>query len=179
MRRGLFLTSVLACFAGPRIALAGSPLTVVVLSCSSPEFEQQAEDTLAGLLRERGVSALAPEAMDVTIREHLSVEVDRWIGGGRLDASYVETITRRYNATRAFLAEMQIRGSSLPYGGFTVYNVRSTCSYRCFDTVSKGIVVAGSASGEGRGEDIDAATQQSLQAALKGVARETVGALRS
>jgi len=67
--------------------------------------------------------------------------------------------------------ETKLDSTSLPYGQFTVYVVRATSAYRCFDTGSKSIIAAGTARGEARGEDGALAMEQAGNSSLLALAR--------
>jgi hypothetical protein len=136
------------------------------------DLAEEAEDRLADALQARGVSVVAPEAMDVSVRVQSRLYVTQWLGGGVADYSYFGQISRRYHAARALLADVDLRASSLPYGDFTVYSVRGTCAYRCFNTADKSLVAAGSFSAKGRSEDVSEAQQRSLGDAVLALARQ-------
>jgi hypothetical protein len=145
--------------------------TVVAVNCNVDDLCEEAEDRLADALKERGVNVIAPEAMDVSVRVHARIVVQEWFGGGIADYSYFAEISRRYHASRALVADLELRASSLPYGEFTVNTVRSSCSYRCFNTYSKGLIAAGNFSGKGRSEDIAEAQRRALGEAVLALAR--------
>lgn len=172
MKRSFFVIgSAAACLIPGTRVLSASASTIVAVNCSEYNLQEECTDMVAGALRERGVTTVAPEAIDVTIRERLTVEVQRWFGGGVINMSYVASVARRYNAARVLLVDARLYSSSLPYGDFTVYSTRASCSYRCFNVGNKTIIAAGVASGEDRGEDQDMAEHRALSSAALSLAR--------
>jgi hypothetical protein len=165
-------------WASPLHCLPSTPRTIVAVSCSDADLEEEADDTLADELQGRGITVVAPEAIDVTTMERLTVEAHRWFGGGMIDMSYVATIVRHFNADRALLANLDLSVASLPYGDFTVYSVNASCSYRCFQVSNKTIVAAGSFSAEARGEELQRVERDAALGAVSKLAHSAASRLR-
>jgi hypothetical protein len=160
-----------------RPALA-QPTTIVAVTCNVSTLEDDAEDFLAGALTDRGIATLDPSAIDVTYHERARLDAARFLDSVSVDYAALVWVTAVYHAERLLVASAVVNGSSLPYEGFTVYNARARCSYRCFDVVSKRIVAAGSALGTSRSEDVDEAGEDALHQGLLAIAKEAAPAAR-
>ncbi|HTV74483.1 MAG TPA: hypothetical protein VME66_12375 [Candidatus Acidoferrales bacterium] len=161
-----------------RAALA-HPTTIVAVACNVSTLEDDAEDFLAGALTERDVATLDPSAIDVTYHEQARLDAARLLDDSvSVDYASLVWVTAVYHAERLLVANALVNGSSLPYEGFTVYNARARCSYRCFDVVSKRIVAAGSTLGTSRSEDADEAGEDAMHDGLSAIAKEAAPALR-
>jgi hypothetical protein len=154
----------------PAATLALSASTIVAIRCNVPELEEQGEDFLAGQLRNLNVNAVDPSAIDVTYHQRSRVVILDLIGAEFVDYASIAWVTRKYHARRLLVAEALLSSSSLPYGDFSVFNVRARCSYRAFDTLDKRIISGGSVLGTARGEDEHAAQEDALQAAFSDLA---------
>jgi hypothetical protein len=146
--------------------------TIIAVRSNMPELESEAEDTLAGELRNRGVNTVDPSAIDTTYHERSRVEVTRLLNFASVSFSSISWVTQKYHAQRLLVADFESTSSILPYGQFSVYNIRGRCSYRAFDTVDKRIVAAGSVYGVGRSEDERTAQDQALQSAMQAIAEQ-------
>lgn len=156
--RSAFLVSAGMLVASPAIAKA--PSTALLLSSSAPDLDDQYLDFVSGALRGRGVNIYDPSSADATYHERASIVAEA-IGPVLTAAiSRVAWVETHYHTRRAMFVHLDIHSSSLPYGGFIVHVARATGSFRCFDTGTHAIIAAGTARGEGRGEDLDLASQQ-------------------
>lgn len=156
---------------------AASASTIVAVACNDPELSEDAEDFLAGALSDRHVTTFDPSAIDVTYHEQARLQVSRFLNSASVDYSALSWVTVRYHAQRLMAVNVRFTANALPYGAFTVYNVRARCSYRCFNVLSKTIVAAGSGLGTGRAEDVTQAQEDAMHAGLLEIARVSAARL--
>lgn len=166
MKRSIFLNASALALVSPTFAFAFGVSTIVAVNCNVPELDEEAEDILSGKLRDLKVNVVDPSAMDTTYHERARLEVAQLLGGVSVDYSAIAWVTQTYHARRLLVAEARMTSTALPYGQFTVYNVRASCSYRAFDTSSKQIVSAGTMFSIGRAEEERAAQEDALQNAM-------------
>jgi hypothetical protein len=173
VRRSTFLCATTGfALAGYRGAFARGASTILSVACNVDELEDESEDTLAGLLRDRGVNVVDPSAIDARYHREARLVAERLGDIVTVDYSELAWVTAKYHAQRLLTVDVRLTSSTLPYGEFTVFNVRARASYRAFDTVDKTIVGGGTSLGTGKSEDERTAQENALADAMKTVARD-------
>ena len=104
-------------------------------------------------LRTRGVSCVDPSAITSTLHTRARFVAQRVFDGIELDYDAVSWVTTDYGATRLLLATLELHDRELPYGEFTVHDMRAILSARCFDVRRKTLVGSGSVTRSAKGED--------------------------
>jgi hypothetical protein len=157
---------------GSHAANARGASTILCVACNVDELEDESEDTLAGLLRDRGVNVVDPSAIDARYHREARLVAERLGDTVTVDYSDLAWVTAKYHAQRLLTVDVRLTSSTLPYGEFTVFNVRARASYRAFDTTDKTIVGGGTSLGTGKSEDERTAQESALSDAMKAVARD-------
>lgn len=153
MTRGGFSFGLGTCAVVWTAAEAKSVATLVVVSCRGTDSADLAEDDMISSLRTRGVSCVDPSAITSTLHTRARFVAQRVFDGIELDYDAVSWVTTDYGATRLLLATLELHDRELPYGEFTVHDMRAILSARCFDVRRKTLVGSGSVTRSAKGED--------------------------
>jgi len=170
----LLLTSAFV-FAAP--ALARGKDTVILLSTSDPDQDEECTNFLAEALRSRGVSVVDPSSVHLTYHQKSQIAGIAVGPVAALEAQSVSWISRSYHSSRALFANISFHDVELPYGDFQVHTITARCSFRCMNVSDYTIVKAGSFREERRGEDELSVASEAANAAMLSMARSAASAL--
>jgi hypothetical protein len=169
VNRAAFIVGALASIGVPQVVSAASPLTIVCVTCTNgdPDLSEQAEDQFSGALINEGVSVADPSAISARYHEEGRAAIVSFWGGAAMAWQSVSWVDRVYHARRLFAAQLAVTDSSLPYGEFTIHQIKTRLSYKCYDVVTHEMIAAGSVIGKSRGEDVSDVTDDALAEAIK------------
>lgn len=159
-------TAVSALGIFPANAYANAKTTIVCVHCSVPDLEEQGEDILSGGLRANNIPTVDPSAIETTYHERARLFAQRYADAIVVDYENMAWVTTKYRAGRLLTAFIDIASNPLPYGDFTVFNVRARISYRMFDTIDKKIICGGSTRSMARSEDERASQDDAISDGL-------------
>jgi hypothetical protein len=125
------------------------------------------------------VPVVDPSSIDVAYHEQARLTAERSLAGIDINYSAMAWVSTRYHSDRAMLTRVRFATRTAPYGEFTVYEVRTTASYRCYDVIGRRLVSAGSFSSTGRGEDYPTVRDRTAGEALLGLSRHAAATLRA
>jgi hypothetical protein len=102
-------------------------------------------DSTFGGGKTHGVIALVnlartPSSADVSYHERASLVATVVGSSVAISESEIAWVEAHYHTQRAVFIETKLSSTPMPYGNFTVYVVRATSAYRCFDTTSRAII---------------------------------------
>ncbi|HTJ27247.1 MAG TPA: hypothetical protein VMA36_13890 [Candidatus Limnocylindria bacterium] len=179
MKRVGFLGGLAATLgAGSIGARAAGISTVLLLAATDPSLDDAFTNEFAEVLRERGVNVVDPSSVHVTYHQRSTLVAAVFGPVLAVAANSVGWIETQYHSRRALFATVDLHRNSLPYGEFTVHQVRATCSFRCMDVLSREIVKAGIGHGEERGEDLADVSERAGSLAIRQAAATAAAALR-
>ncbi|MBD5653885.1 MAG: hypothetical protein IAI50_01740 [Candidatus Eremiobacteraeota bacterium] len=180
MKRALFVAGAVAGAFLPLGVLAASPLTIVCATCSNGDGDvaEQAEDKISGALIDRGVTVADPSAIQERYREQGRAAIARVWGGMAMAWESVSWVERTYHGRRLLAVQVVVTDSSLPYGEFTVHQIKTRLSYKCFDVTTHQMIAAGSNSAKSRGEDVTDVTDQALESAVRTLAASAANRMK-
>jgi len=153
LTRSSFAFGLGACALARGAAEARGTNTLVVVSCRGTDNADLAEDDMISSLRTRGVGCVDPSAITSTLHTRARLVAQRVFDGIEIDYDSFSWVTTDYGASRLLLATLELHDRELPYGSFTVHDMRAILSARCFDVRRKTLVGSGSVTRSAKGED--------------------------
>lgn len=180
MTRVAVLAAIAMVATSPLATIARAPGkgTVILLDSNVPELDDEFTSFFAETLRSRGVRVVDPSSVQLTYHERASIVAVVFDSMAAVSESRVAWIETKYGAPQALFARVRINVTSLPYGEFTVHQVRSVCSFRCMDVRTHEVIKAGRTNAERRGEDLEHVQGLAANDAIISSARAAAASLR-